>query len=158
MRRARCWPSTAATRHSDMQDVILRLEGIGKQFPGVRALDNISLELLAGEVHVLLGENGAGKSTLMKILSGEYAPDGGRIVVRGKAEAAHDPKRASSLGIGLVHQELSLIPALSVAENIFLGRMPRGTFGRIDWWRAYKDAETALSELGVAIDPRREVR
>ena len=104
MSQARCSWSTADIRRSDMDDVILRLEGIDKRFPGVRALDNISLDLRAGEVHVLLGENGAGKSTLMKILSGEYAPDGGRIVVRGKAEAAHDPRRASSLGIGLVHQ------------------------------------------------------
>ena len=158
MRRARCWPSTAATRRSDMDQAILQLAGIEKQFPGVRALDNISFDLRASEVHVLLGENGAGKSTLMKVLSGEYKPDGGRIVVRGKAEAAHDPKRASSLGIGLVHQELSLIPALTVAENILLGRMPRGRFGRIDWRRAYSDAERALAGLGVSIDPRREVR
>jgi ribose transport system ATP-binding protein len=109
-------------------------------------------------VHVLLGENGAGKSTLMKVLSGEYAPDGGRILVRDEAVAQLDPERAGRLGIGLVHQELSLVPALSVAENIFLGRLPRGRFGRIDWRQAEAAARRALAGLGVEIDPRREVR
>src|SRR5688572_5759415 len=137
---------------------ILRLEEIEKRFPGVRALDRISLDLRAGEVHVLLGENGAGKSTLMKILSGEYPPDGGRMVVRGEVVRGHSPQHATRLGIGLVHQELSLIPALSVAENIFLGNLPRGRLGRIDWRRAYHDAGKALAALGVAIDPRKEVR
>jgi ribose transport system ATP-binding protein len=137
---------------------ILRLEEIEKRFPGVRALDRISLDLRAGEVHVLLGENGAGKSTLMKILSGEYSPDGGRMVVRGEVVRGHSPQHATRLGIGLVHQELSLIPALSVAENIFLGNLPRGRLGRIDWRRAFHDAGKALAALGVAIDPRKEVR
>ncbi len=137
---------------------LLRLEGIDKRFPGVRALDGISLDLRAGEVHILLGENGAGKSTLMKILSGEYTPDGGRIVVRGEEVSALAPDRAERLGIGLVHQELSLVPTLSVAENIFLGHMPRGRFGRIDWAKAYAEAERALEALGVSIDPRTEVR
>ncbi|HET7715787.1 MAG TPA: sugar ABC transporter ATP-binding protein [Bauldia sp.] len=137
---------------------LLRLEGIDKRFPGVHALNDISLDLRAGEVHVLLGENGAGKSTLMKILSGEYTPDGGRIFVRGEEVSALAPDRAERLGIGLVHQELSLVPTLSVAENIFLGHMPRGRFGRIDWAAAAENAERALSALGVAIDPKTEVR
>ena len=136
---------------------LLRLERIDKWFPGVHSLDQISLELSAGEVHVLLGENGAGKSTLMKILSGEYAPDGGAIVVRGRALARLTPDLARALGIGLVHQELSIVRSLSVAENIFLGRMPRDRFGQINWRTAYADARRALAGLGVAIDPRLEV-
>jgi ribose transport system ATP-binding protein len=139
-------------------DTLLRLEEIDKRFPGVHALDRISLDLMAGEVHVLLGENGAGKSTLMKILSGEHTPDGGRIIVNGRPVAGYDPRRATTLGIGLVHQELSLVPALSVAENIFLGRMPRGSMGRIDWARAHREAAEAMRALAVSIDPRREVR
>jgi ribose transport system ATP-binding protein len=137
---------------------LLRLEGIDKRFPGVHALDGISLDLRAGEVHILLGENGAGKSTLMKILSGEYTPDGGRIFVRGKEISALAPDRAERLGIGLVHQELSLVPALSVAENIFLGHLPRGRLGRVDWRKANAEAARALGALGVAIDPHIEVR
>jgi ribose transport system ATP-binding protein len=136
---------------------LLRLERIDKRFPGVHVLDQISLDLSAGEVHVLLGENGAGKSTLMKILSGEYAPDGGAIAVRGRALARLTPDLARELGIGLVHQELSIVRSLSVAENIFLGRMPRDRFGQINWRTAYADARRALAGLGVAIEPRVEV-
>ena len=139
-------------------ETLLRLEEIDKRFPGVQALDRISLDLRAGEVHVLLGENGAGKSTLMKILSGEYAPDSGRVVVKGEELARLTPALAARHGIGLVHQELSLVPALSVAENIFLGRPPRGRFRRIDWAKANDRARDALARLGVAIDPRTEVR
>jgi ribose transport system ATP-binding protein len=137
---------------------LLRLEAIDKRFPGVHALDGVSLDLRRGEVHVLLGENGAGKSTLMKVLSGEYAPDGGRILVKDEEVTRLDPERAGRLGIGLVHQELSLVPALSVAENIFLGHLPRGRFRQIDWRKAEADARRALAALGVDIDPRREVR
>ncbi len=140
------------------QETLLRLEEIDKRFPGVHALDRISLDLRAGEVHVLLGENGAGKSTLMKVLSGEYTPDSGRIVVKGEELTGLTPDLAARHGIGLVHQELSLVPALSVAENIFLGRPPRGRLGRIDWTKAHEGARVALAGLGVAIDPRTEVR
>lgn len=139
-------------------EVLLKLEDIDKRFPGVHALKAVSLELRAGEVHVLLGENGAGKSTLMKVLSGEYTADGGRILVRGEEIPALAPGLADRLGIGLVHQELSLVPALSVAENIFLGHMPRASLGRIDWQTAQRKARAALAELGVDIDPRSEVR
>jgi ribose transport system ATP-binding protein len=137
---------------------LLRLEGISKLFPGVQALEGISLDLKAGEVHVLLGENGAGKSTLVKILAGEYTPDSGRIFVGDREISALEPGLAERLGIGLVHQELSLVPALSVAENIFLGHLPRGPFGRIDWWRANTEARRALATLGVEISPRTEIR
>ena len=160
MRLARSSPSMAATRRNRMAEpsTLLRLERIDKRFPGVHALDQISLDLRAGEVHVLLGENGAGKSTLMKILSGEYTPDSGRVIVKGEDLAGLTPDLAAHHGIGLVHQELSLVPALSVAENIFLGRPPRGRFGRINWTKANDEARRALAALGVEINPRIEVR
>jgi ribose transport system ATP-binding protein len=137
---------------------LLHLDRIDKWFPGVHVLEQISLELRAGEVHVLLGENGAGKSTLMKVLSGEYAPDGGTIAVRGRPLARLTPEIAKALRIGLVHQELTIVQALSVAENIFLGRMPRNRFGRIDWRAAYGEARRALAGLGVELDPHLEAR
>ena len=137
---------------------LLRLDGIDKRFPGVHALDQISLELAPGEVHVLLGENGAGKSTLMKILSGEYTPDAGRIIIRGEALSGLTPETADRHGIGLVHQELSLVPSLSVAENIFLGHLPCARFGRIDWRKANEQARRAVASLGVDIDPGTTVR
>ncbi|HEX2527101.1 MAG TPA: sugar ABC transporter ATP-binding protein [Geminicoccus sp.] len=143
--------------NSSGAQVLLRLESIEKQFVGVRALKGVSLELLAGEVQMLLGENGAGKSTLMKILAGEYAPTSGRIVVRGHEVSGLTPETAKSLGIGLIHQELSLVPALTVAENLFLGRMPTTRFGQIDWNRAYELAAEAVGRLGVFIDPRAPV-
>ncbi|MDW9592450.1 ATP-binding cassette domain-containing protein [Sinorhizobium meliloti] len=142
----------------DQHEILLKFENIEKRFPGVVALKSISLEVRAGEVQVLLGENGAGKSTLMKILAGEHAPTGGEIVVGGRKVSALTPTLATELGIGLVHQELSLVPALSVAENILLGRMPRNAFGRINWGKAYEDARRALEALGVSIDPTAEVR
>ncbi len=139
-------------------EILLKLDRIEKRFPGVLALKSISLDVRAGEVQVLLGENGAGKSTLMKILAGEHEPTGGTIEVAGRRVTGLTPTLATELGIGLVHQELSLVPALSVTENIFLGRMPTGALGRIEWKKAHADAGHALEALGVAIDPTAEVR
>lgn len=137
---------------------LLRMEQIDKSFPGVHALDHVDFDLYEGEVHVLLGENGAGKSTLVKILSGSIQRDSGRIYIQG--EAVHDlnPERAQTLGIGMVYQELSLVPGLSVAENIFLGQLPRNRVGMVDWPEMIRRAESSLADLGVAIDPRAEVR
>ncbi|HEV7246950.1 MAG TPA: sugar ABC transporter ATP-binding protein [Shinella sp.] len=142
----------------DQHEILLKLENIEKRFPGVVALKSISLDVRAGEVQVLLGENGAGKSTLMKILAGEHAPTAGDIEIGGKRVSALTPTLATELGIGLVHQELSLIPALTVTENIFLGRLPRNAFGKISWSKAHEAARHALEALGVAIDPTAEVR
>ncbi len=142
----------------DQHEILLKLDNIEKRFPGVVALKSISLDVRAGEVQVLLGENGAGKSTLMKILAGEHAPTAGDIEIGGKRVSALTPTLATELGIGLVHQELSLIPALSVTENIFLGRLPRNAFGKISWSKAHEAARHALEALGVAIDPTAEVR
>ncbi len=137
---------------------ILRMVQIDKSFPGVHALDHVDFDLEEGEVHVLLGENGAGKSTLMKVLSGSLRADSGQIFIRGEEVHGLDPESARELGIGMVYQELSLVPALSVAENIFLGQPHRSRLGTVDWRVVYREAERSLDELGVAIDPRTEVR
>jgi len=145
-------------RHTENQEPILRMEQIDKSFPGVHALDHVDFELFAGEAHVLLGENGAGKSTLMKVLSGSIRSDSGRIRIRGKTVHNLSPEYARELGIGMVYQELSLVPALSVAENIFLGKPHKSRLGTIDWGVMYREAEKSLADLGLSIDPKTEVR
>ena len=137
---------------------LLRMEQISKQFPGVHALDQVDFDLYEGEVHVLLGENGAGKSTLMKVLSGSVPRDSGRVFIRGEEIHQLTPERSQELGIGMVYQEFSLVPALTVAENIFLGQWPRKKSGRVDWEKMVRQAKTSLTSLGVSIDPRAEVR
>jgi len=139
-------------------DPILRMDQIDKRFPGVHALDHVDFDLYAGEVHVLLGENGAGKSTLVKILSGSIPMDEGRITIHGKEIHSLTPALSRELGIGMVYQELSLVPSLTVAENIFLGQPPRNNLGIIDWSKMVMQARESLSKLGVLIDPRIEVR
>lgn len=137
---------------------LLRMEQIDKSFPGVHALDRVDFDLYEGEVHVLLGENGAGKSTLVKILSGSLEKDSGRLFIQGKEIHDLDPERAQELGIGMVYQELSLIPALSVAENIYLGQLPRTKLGIVDWKEIESGARKSLDMLGVDIDVSLEVR
>lgn len=137
---------------------LLRMEQIDKRYPGVHALDHIDFDLYEGEVHVLLGENGAGKSTLVKILSGSVPKDDGRIIIRGKEIHYLTPGISRDLGIGMVYQELSLVPALTVAENIFLGQPPRNHLGMVDWSKMIEMARESLTKLGVSIDPRVEVR
>ncbi|MEW4412713.1 ATP-binding cassette domain-containing protein [Clostridium sp. AN503] len=112
-----------------MGEQILKLENISKVFPGVKALDNVSFELEKGEVHVLLGENGAGKSTLMKVLAGVYRPDGGSIIYKGEKVEFSNPKQAQEKHIAIIYQEFNLMPNLSVAQNIFLGREPKNAAG-----------------------------
>src|SRR5690625_3724144 len=103
---------------------LLEMNNISKYFPGTKALSNVSLSVKFGEVHSIVGENGAGKSTLMKILAGVLKPDEGEIYFEGKKVNFNGPRDAQEAGIGLVHQELSLCPHISVAENIFIGRLP----------------------------------
>jgi ribose transport system ATP-binding protein len=137
---------------------LLQMERIEKQFPGVKALDRVDFDLHSGEVHVLLGENGAGKSTLMKILCGSLPMDGGRIRIDGREVGALTPQRARELGVAMVYQELSLIPYLSVAENILLNQLPRRAFGMIAWKAVYERARESLAVLGIDhIDPRTPV-
>ena len=129
----------------------LRCRGLTKTFPGVTALDHVDLDVHGGEVVVLLGENGAGKSTLVKLLSGVYAPDDGEMVLDGQPYRPAGPADAIAAGIGMIHQEMNLLPLLSVAENIFLGRQPRRG-PRIDLQRMRADAEEVLDRVGLHVD------
>ena len=136
---------------------LLRLKGISKTFPGVRALEGIDFDLNPGEIHALMGENGAGKSTFVKILSGLYRPDEGVIVLDGDTVEILNPSHARLLGVSPVHQELHLEPYLSVAENIFLGRQPIGRLGLVDYRSMNREAARLLDDLGASIDPTRLV-
>ncbi|TFL17206.1 sugar ABC transporter ATP-binding protein [Jannaschia formosa] len=136
---------------------VLRLEGIVKTFPGVRALDGVALSVLAGEVHALMGENGAGKSTLMKVLGGLHQPDEGTIYIAERPVKMTSPMHAKAEGVVFIHQELSLADELTVAENIFLGALPRKSLGRVDWARLYGDTDRILSRLNVGFDAKTRV-
>jgi ribose transport system ATP-binding protein len=130
------------------------LRDVSKAFPGVQALDGVTFRLHEGEIHALVGENGSGKSTLAKCISGVHAPDTGTILRQGVPMRIKDPQHARSLGVATFHQEFSLVPALSVAENICLGRLP-GRGPLIDWAAARREAAEALARLEVAVDPTR---
>jgi simple sugar transport system ATP-binding protein len=130
---------------------LLQLRGITKRFLGVTALDGVDFTVRAGEIHALLGENGAGKSTLIKVLTGVYTPDAGTITLAGTRLAPASPKDAEQAGLSTVYQEVNLIPALSVAENIALGRQP-GRFGFINWRAIRRHARDALARLEIACD------
>ena len=132
------------------------LRSVVKTFPGVRAVDDVSLALHVGETHALLGENGSGKSTVAKILSGVHQPDAGEILHEGEPVTLRGPHEAQTLGVATFHQEFSLVNELSVAENIYLGRLPL-RHGVVDWERARRGAVEALARLDVAIDPDRKV-
>lgn len=137
---------------------VIEMEAIEKRFPGVHALRSARFDLRAGEVHALMGENGAGKSTLMKILSGIYAPDSGSIRVNGQEVRIDGPRAAQGLGIGIIHQELALMPDLTVAQNIFIGREPRSRWGVLNEAQLNQDAEAIFAVMKVPMDPRAEVR
>ena len=139
------------------QQPVLRLDGIVKTFPGVRALDGVSLTVLPGEVHALMGENGAGKSTLMKVLGGIHQPDAGRIFIAEVPVTLNGPLEAKAKGIVFIHQELSLAEELSVAENIYLGELPRKSFGRVDWATLTARTDAILKKLNVGFDARTRV-
>jgi ABC-type sugar transport system ATPase subunit len=136
---------------------LLRLSGIVKRFPGVVALAGVDFSILPGEVHALTGENGSGKSTLSRVASGVIQPDAGTIEFDGRKLTIPDPRAAIDLGIVTISQELTLAPTLSVAENIFLGRVPKGRFGVVDWTRLAADAEAVLDRLGIELDVHRRV-
>lgn len=133
--------------------IVLKATGISKEFPGVRALSNVNLEVREGEVVALLGENGAGKSTLIKILSGVYSLDEGSMELDGKQVHFNNPSEAKRAGIGIIHQELNYVPTVSVAENIFMGEIPKkGPF--VDYRRMYAEAADIMEKIGVFIDPK----
>jgi ABC-type sugar transport system ATPase subunit len=136
-----------------MPTALLEAHEISKTFPGTRALDRVDFQVLAGEIHALVGENGAGKTTLMMILAGVLQPDSGTILWRDRVVRLSDPRTAQGLGIGTVFQELSLVPGLSIAENIFLNRLPARTrLGLVEWRRAHDAAQEALTPLGIDAD------
>ncbi|MEA4969734.1 MAG: sugar ABC transporter ATP-binding protein [Candidatus Pelethousia sp.] len=130
----------------------LTMTGIGKSFPGVRALNQVDFKLRRGEIHALMGENGAGKSTLVKVLTGVYAMDEGIVELDGKPVVIRSPQDAQKLGISTVYQEVNLCPNLTVMENLFLGREPR-SMGLINWRQMSRNATELLQELNIAADP-----
>jgi ribose transport system ATP-binding protein len=138
----------------------LEMRGIVKRFPGVLALNGVDLTVYAGEVHVLLGENGAGKSTLIKILSGVFPPDSGTILFQGRPVTIRNPHDAQLLGVSTIYQELNLVPDMTVAENIFLGREPMllRRFGLVDHKLLVRQARELLASLTLQIDPQAVVK
>lgn len=132
---------------------LLRMEHISKSFPGVKALDDVQMTVRSGTVHALMGENGAGKSTLMKVLNGMYRPDEGSIFFRGQLVEITSTPAALDLGISMIHQELSAVPYMTVAENIFLGREPLGRWGLIDKRKMIADTRKLLERLEIRISP-----
>jgi len=137
---------------------LLEMTGISKRYPGVVALNDVRLDIRPGEVHALVGENGAGKSTLMKILAGAETRDAGEIRLNGKPITVHSPQDAMGLGINIIYQEFNLVPHLSAAENIYLGREPRAALpGFINFKKLYGDAQAQMESLGCPLDVRTEV-
>ena len=130
-------------------EALLQLKGIDKAFPGVKALSGAALNVYAGRVMALVGENGAGKSTMMKVLTGIYTRDAGSLLWLGKEMTFNGPKSSQEAGIGIIHQELNLIPQLTIAENIFLGREFVNRFGKIDWKQMYAEADKLLAKLNL---------
>jgi ABC-type sugar transport system ATPase subunit len=133
---------------------ILELRNVSKAFPGVQALNKINFNLKKGEIHSLVGENGAGKSTLLKILAGAYKKDEGTIILEGSEVKITDPKQALDMGLSVIYQEFNLIPNLSIAENIFMGRAPRKNSGFIDFSKLYEESEFFLKKIGMKRNPK----
>ena len=139
-------------------DYILEMSGISKEFPGVKALSKVNFNLKKGEVHALVGENGAGKSTLIKVLAGVHRADEGSIWLRGQKIEARSTKEMIDYGISVIYQELNLIPYLSVAENIFLGREPLNRYTKfIDWKEMYKKVNEIMQLFNMDIDPKTKI-
>ncbi len=155
-------PSTmAAVRASGVvpnATYLLSAEGIRKEFPGVVALDDVSFRLKRGTVHALMGENGAGKSTLMKILAGIYIPDQGEVRLKGVEIRLKSPLDALENGIAMIHQELNLMPFMTVAENIWIRREPKNRFGLVDHAEMSRKTEELFQRLNISIDPEIQVR
>ncbi|MDO4548884.1 MAG: sugar ABC transporter ATP-binding protein [Clostridia bacterium] len=134
-----------------MSEYLLEMKNISKSFPGVKALQNVDFQLKAGEIHALLGENGAGKSTLIKVLGGIYHPEEGEILIDGKKVSITDVNSAQANGISIIHQELVLVPYMTVAENIFLGREPMGKFG-VNYTQMSNESQKMLDNFALGID------
>ena len=139
-------------------DIKLELRNISKSFPGVKALDHVSFKVRKGTTHVLCGENGAGKSTLMKIINGIYTPDEGEILLDGKPVKIDNPIHARSLGISMIFQELSFVPEMTVAENIFLGRWPLDKYHRVDHPEMYRRTQALMEREGLHYSPYEQLK
>lgn len=139
------------------EEFLLQMKGIHKRFPGVHALKGVNFDLKPGEVHALLGENGAGKSTLIKVLGGIYHKDEGEIFVDGKAYDIDSVDMARTAGVSIIHQELVLVPWLSIKENVFLGREPTGRLGTVDYDAMYRDTKRYLNDFGLDLDPNASI-
>lgn len=137
---------------TEPSEPIVELVGVSKQFGTIQALRAVDLTLYPAEVHALLGENGAGKSTLVKLLGGIHRPDTGVIKIAGVAVELHSPAQAQHLGVAVIHQEPTLFPDLTVAENVFMGRHPRDRFGRVAWKQMYQEVEQLFASLDVHIN------
>jgi len=149
---------TAENLTPEAAEFILEVADVRKTFPGVVALDNVQLKIRPGTVHALMGENGAGKSTLMKIIAGVYIPDQGEIRLKGKPLQLHGPLDALEAGIAMIHQELNLMPYMSIAENIWIRREPLNAFGMVNHDKMNKMTETLFERLGIDMDPETQVR
>src|SRR3990172_13163591 len=141
-----------------MSEVVLRVEGITKRFPGVVANDGIGFELARAEIHGLLGENGAGKTTLMNIGYGLYQPDEGKIFINGEPVEIKDPNDALARGIGMVHQHFMLVPVMTVCDNLMLGHevtrgLPLGLLSRVDRDRVFEEVKQLADAHGLAVNP-----
>ncbi|PYG00597.1 ribose transport system ATP-binding protein [Georgenia satyanarayanai] len=136
---------------------VLEVTGVTKQFAGIKALTDVSFSVAPGSIHALVGENGAGKSTLIKVLTGVYQPDAGEIRYRGEPVSFSRPSDAQDVGISTVYQEISLVPLLSVARNVFLGREPRNRLGLIDVRAMNRDAQRITADLGIEVDVTQDV-
>ncbi len=145
-------------KETNRESAILEFQHITKRFPGVKALDDISLAVRKGTVHVLVGENGAGKSTLMKILDGIYHADEGKILLEGKEVEIKSSQQAKTLGIGMIHQELNIVGELSIAENIFLGKEPTGRLGLVDKKSLYRMADEFMREQELNFSPSMKMK
>ncbi|WP_404295838.1 sugar ABC transporter ATP-binding protein [Halomonas sp.] len=146
-----------SVKHSHDSTPVLSLVDITKRFPGVVALNKVNFNVRAGEVHALLGENGAGKSTLMKVLAGKHQPNGGQIILDGQEKSFENPKQAKKSGIVLIHQEQSLVPEMTVAENIYLGSLPLKWGNRVDWKKLHGDSSEILERLKCTFTSREMV-
>ena len=142
-------PSSPSTAPTDQ--AILDVRGVSKRFAGVVALDDVSLRLAPGEVHALVGENGAGKSTLIKVITGVHGADSGEVLLAGEAVTFSAPREAQEHGISPIFQEVNLVPLMTVAQNVFLGREPRGRFGLIDRKRMEREARALLEGYGIHV-------
>lgn len=137
-----------------MSDIILEMIDISKTYPGVKALDKVNFKAEKGKVHALMGENGAGKSTLMKVLNGVIPDYEGEIFIKGKKTEIYSPKSAQNAGISIIFQEFNLVNTLSVAENIFLGRLDSNRLGLIEWSNVYAKTSELLNRIGLNINPK----